>query len=74
MKKKKITKSNDKKEINSEVLKMKSNKNSSDESIALECKNLNLWYDKFHALININVAMKKNNVTAIIGRDFDTLP
>jgi len=30
-------------------------------------KNLNLWYVKFQALININVAFKEKQITAIIG-------
>ncbi|MHA1725558.1 MAG: phosphate ABC transporter ATP-binding protein PstB [Promethearchaeota archaeon] len=33
----------------------------------IECKNLNLWYEKNHALIDINLPIKKNRVTAIIG-------
>ena len=28
---------------------------------------LNLWYGSFHALINVNIAMKEKNITAIIG-------
>jgi phosphate transport system ATP-binding protein len=30
-------------------------------------KNLNLWYTKFQALINVNVAFKEKQITAIIG-------
>lgn len=33
----------------------------------LECKDLNLWYDENHALIDINLKVPKNKVTAIIG-------
>ena len=28
---------------------------------------LNLWYGAFHALINVNIAVKEKNITAIIG-------
>ena len=28
---------------------------------------LNLWYGSFHALINVNIAVKEKNITAIIG-------
>ena len=34
---------------------------------AIECRNLNLWYDEFQALKNINMKYRKNKVTAIIG-------
>lgn len=30
-------------------------------------KNLNLWYSKFQALINVNAAFKEKQITAIIG-------
>ena len=30
-------------------------------------KNLNLWYGKFQALINVNVAFKERQITAIVG-------
>jgi len=33
----------------------------------IECRNLNLWYDEFQALKNINMKYRKNKVTAIIG-------
>ncbi|MDC3413383.1 phosphate ABC transporter ATP-binding protein PstB [Aquibacillus sp. 3ASR75-11] len=32
-----------------------------------DVKDLNLWYGSFHALINLNFSMYKNEVTAIIG-------
>jgi len=35
--------------------------------IVLETKDLNVFYAKSHALIDINVETKKNNVTALIG-------
>jgi phosphate transport system ATP-binding protein len=33
----------------------------------IETKNLNLFYDKFHALIDVNIAVDTNKITAIIG-------
>ncbi|TFG07209.1 MAG: phosphate ABC transporter ATP-binding protein [Promethearchaeota archaeon] len=36
-------------------------------NILIECKNLNLWYEDNHALQDINLVVKKNEVTAIIG-------
>ena len=33
----------------------------------IEAKNLNLYYDAFHALKNINFTAQKNTVTAFIG-------
>lgn len=33
----------------------------------VETANLNLYYDKFHALININLAIKENIITGMIG-------
>ena len=33
----------------------------------VECKELNLWYGNTHALIDINMKIKENRVTAIIG-------
>jgi len=36
-------------------------------NLVLECKDLNLWYDENHALIDINLKVPKNKVTAIIG-------
>ena len=33
----------------------------------IECRNLNLWYEDFQALKNINMKYRKNKVTAIIG-------
>jgi phosphate transport system ATP-binding protein len=41
-------------------------KEQSDEFV-IECRNLNLWYDEFQALKNINMKYRKNKVTAIIG-------
>ena len=37
------------------------------DDIAIECKNLNLWYEEAQALIDINMKFKRNEVTAIIG-------
>jgi len=37
------------------------------DEYVIECRNLNLWYDDFQALKNINMMYKKNKVTAIIG-------
>lgn len=42
------------------------NQNVSGEMV-LQVKNLNAWYDKFHALKNINMGIRKNLVTAMIG-------
>jgi phosphate transport system ATP-binding protein len=43
----------------------------SDRGVALqyklETKSLNLWYDKFQALIGVSLAIKPNVITAIIG-------
>jgi len=33
----------------------------------IETKNLNLFYDKFQALIDVNIAIKEKGITAIIG-------
>ncbi len=33
----------------------------------IETKNLNLFYDKFRALIDVNIAIKEKGITAIIG-------
>lgn len=37
------------------------------EEFILEAKNLNLWYEDNHALIDIDMKIRKNHVTAIIG-------
>jgi len=39
----------------------------SNGEIVLETKDLNVFYAKSHALININVQIRENNVTALIG-------
>jgi len=36
-------------------------------NIILETKKLNLWYDDNHAIIDVNLKMKANKVTALIG-------
>lgn len=33
----------------------------------IETKNLNLFYDKFHALIDVNIAIREKGITSIIG-------
>lgn len=38
-----------------------------EESVVIEVKDLNLWYESNHALKNINMKFRKNKVTAIIG-------
>jgi len=38
-----------------------------DKNIIIETKNLNLWYDDNQALIDINLKIKPNKVTALIG-------
>lgn len=35
--------------------------------IRMQTKKLNLWYDKFHALKDIDIEIRKNYVTALIG-------
>jgi len=45
----------------------KSQKVKSSDSIILECRDLNLWYEDTQALKNINLELLKNHVTAIIG-------
>jgi phosphate transport system ATP-binding protein len=37
------------------------------KDVIIEAKNLNLWYDGNHALIDVNLKMKANKVTALIG-------
>ncbi len=37
------------------------------DDMVLQVKNLNAWYDKFHALKDINMGIRKNVVTAMIG-------
>jgi len=39
----------------------------SKEKIIIKTKNLNLWYDDNHALIDVNLNMQPNKVTALIG-------
>jgi phosphate transport system ATP-binding protein len=36
-------------------------------ALKLETKELNLWYDQFHALKNVNCAIRSQAITAIIG-------
>lgn len=38
-----------------------------DNEFVIECRDLNLWYDEFQALKDINMRYRKNKVTAIIG-------
>lgn len=38
-----------------------------DNKIIIETKDLNLWYDDNHAVIDVNLKMKENKVTALIG-------
>ena len=38
-----------------------------DKNIIIETRNLNLWYDDNHALLDINLKIKPNKVTALIG-------
>ena len=38
-----------------------------DKNIVIQTKKLNLWYDDNHALIDINLKIKPNKVTALIG-------
>lgn len=41
--------------------------NSSSSKSRIEVKDFNFYYDKFHALHNINMSIEKNRVTALIG-------
>jgi len=49
-----------------EIASEKKHEENVDEYV-IECRSLNLWYEDFHALKNINMKYKKNKVTAIIG-------
>ncbi len=33
----------------------------------IKTNNLNLWYKKFHALLDVNIPIEKNSITSIIG-------
>lgn len=48
---------------------IENNKHSEENNkeFVIECRDLNLWYDEFQALKNINMKYRKNKVTAIIG-------
>ncbi|MCA9852797.1 MAG: hypothetical protein KC482_04265, partial [Dehalococcoidia bacterium] len=37
------------------------------EDVAMEVRDLSLWYGKKQALTNVNLAFPKNKVTALIG-------
>ena len=41
--------------------------NGQNNEYVIECRDLNLWYEDFQALKNINMKYRKNKVTAIIG-------
>ena len=38
-----------------------------DNNLLFKVRNLNLWYDDFHALNDINIDIEANNITAFIG-------
>lgn len=38
-----------------------------DRQVKIEVKNLNFYYGKFHAIRNVNMAIRENKVTAFIG-------
>ena len=37
------------------------------ESTKINSRNLNIWYGDHHAIINADLQIRKNNVTALIG-------
>ncbi|MFX0073153.1 MAG: phosphate ABC transporter ATP-binding protein, partial [Candidatus Hermodarchaeota archaeon] len=59
--------SNNKKKSVVEINKMNKINDSNSNNIVIECRHLNLWYDDNQALKDINLIIKKNKVTAIIG-------
>lgn len=67
--KNKISNKNENSKMNAKNTKKKNFQkgSSKEDSLILECNNLDLWYDDFQALKNINMPIKKNEVTAIIG-------
>lgn len=46
---------------------VKNNPGSTENNIVYDTRQLNLWYGNHHALKNIDLAIKENEVTAIIG-------
>ena len=38
-----------------------------DSSAKINVRGLNIWYDDHHAIIDNNLQIRKNNVTALIG-------
>ena len=38
-----------------------------DESAKINVRGLNIWYDDHHAIIDADLQIRKNNVTALIG-------
>ena len=51
----------------SSIAPFKSNQESTENKIVYDTRQLNLWYGNHHALKNIDLAIKENEVTAIIG-------
>jgi len=56
-----------KKNIYQEEIENKKKSEHYNDEFVIECRDLNLWYDDFQALKNINMKYRKNKVTAIIG-------
>lgn len=53
--------------IQAKVTVKQSIKDTSDEKTIITVKDMDFYYDKFHALKKINLGIKKNNITALIG-------
>lgn len=53
--------------IQAKVSVKQSIKDTSDEKTIITVKDMDFYYDKFHALKKINLDIKKNNITALIG-------
>ena len=60
-------KRNDKKDVTESRSVRKIPKKISKDPVFLTCKDLNLWYEENQALIDVNMDVLKNKVTAIIG-------
>jgi phosphate transport system ATP-binding protein len=55
------------KQTASPIAPFKNNQESTENNIVYDTRQLNLWYGNHHALKNIDLAIKENEVTAIIG-------
>lgn len=57
----------EKKQKKEKVLIMQTEQSNNDKQLVYDTRNLNLWYGEHHALKDINLPIKENEVTAIIG-------